>query len=311
MNVAKNKSPDFPSSDYIKNLEIALENSSYFERRIFLRKRVDKSYPRFFYRYISLDSTDNKSINKLRDIIVESTLWLSSRDAFNDPFDIKAKVIIQGGPDKLRNKIKELLKTHKPELGGIQRNQEINRIMANQSELLKNINNSTEKSFKNIGACCFTTNPRNLLMWSHYANQHKGIVLQFEVARDTSAFLKTLPVCYVKDYPIINWANETENEIRKGFINKFEDWAYESEWRIIHAVGANTYIDFEPEALTGVIFGCKSDNNIKDVVNQLLAERTQKNMPPVIIYNACMHDSKYKVLIKRTSFTLPLAAPEA
>ena len=301
MNVRKNKAPNFPSSDYIKNLEIALENSSYFERRIFLKKRVVKSYPRFFYRYISLDSTENKSINKLRDIIVESTLWLSSRDAFNDPFDTKAKVTIQGPPDKLRNKIKKLLKTHKPELGGVQRNQEIDRKMANQSELLKNINNSAEKSFMNIGACCFTTNPRNLLMWSHYANQHKGIVLQFEVAKDTSAFLKTLPVNYVKDYPIINWVNETDKEIRKGFLNKFEDWAYESEWRIVHVVGANSYIDFKPEALTGVVFGCKSDNNIKGVINQLLTERKNKNMPSVKIYNAFMHDSKYKIVIKRNT----------
>ena len=311
MNEAKNKAPDFPSSDYIRNLENTLENLSYFERRVFLKKRVVKNYPRFFYRYISLDSADNNSINKLRDIIVESTLWLSSSDAFNDPFDTKAKVIINSSPDKLRGKIKQLLKTHKPELGGIRRNQEINRIMANQSELLKNINNSTEKSFKKIGTCCFTTNPRNLLMWSHYANQHKGIVLQFEVAKDISAFLKTVSVDYVKDYPIINWVNETEKEIRKGFLNKFEDWEYENEWRIVHVFGANTYIDFKPEALTGVVFGCKSDISVKEAVKQLLTTRSQKKMPAVNIYNAFMHESKYEVFIKGTSFDPPLAAPEA
>lgn len=299
MSEQKNKAPDFPSSDFIESLERSLKKLSYFDRRVFLKKRVVSNYPRFFYRYVSLDSTNISSMNKLRDVIFHSSLWLSSRNGFNDPFDIKAKVIIDGKPENLRNKIKGLLKIHKPKLGGIKRTQEINRIMTNQAELLKNVNNSMDNSLEKIGACCFTIDPRNLLMWSHYANHHKGVVLQFEVARDTSAFLKTVSVDYVKDYPIINWANETEHEIGKSFLNKFKTWEYEKEWRIVHVFGANTYINFKPEALTGLIFGCKADDNIKDVVNQILAERAQKNMSSVNIYNAYMHDSKYKLVIKK------------
>lgn len=299
MSEAKNKAPNFPSSDYIRNLERTLENLPYYERRVYLKKKVVSNYPRFFYRYISINLTDENSIKKLRDVVINSSLWLSSRNGFNDPFDIKAKFIIDGGTLKFRNKIKGLLKKHKLELGGVKRTKEINRIMANQPELLKNLNDSMVKSLEKIGVCCFTIDPRNLLMWSHYANHHKGIVLQFELARDASAFLKNVRVDYVKDYPVMNWANETENEISKSFLNKFKTWEYEKEWRIVHVFGANTYIDFKPEALTGLVFGCKADKNIKDTVNQILAERTQKNMPPVNIYNAYMHDSKYKLVIKK------------
>jgi hypothetical protein len=295
----KNKAPDFPSSDYIRNLERALENFSCFKRRVFLYKRVVSNYPHFFYRYISLDPTDDNSIKKLRDVIVNSSLWLSSRDGFNDPFDLKAKYIIEGRTLKFRNKIKELLKKHYLELGGVKRTKEINRIMANQPELLKNLNNSMTKSLEEIGACCFTIDPRNLLMWSHYANNHRGIVLQFEVANDTSTFLKNVRVEYVNDYPLLNWANETESEIRKSFLNKFKTWEYEKEWRMVHIFGANSYINFKPEALTGLIFGSKADSNIKEAVDKLLAERTKNNMPTVNTYNAYMHDSKYKLIIKK------------
>ena len=299
MNEAKNKAPDFPSSDYIRSLERTLENLSYFKRRVFLNKRVVSNYPHFFYRYISLNPADDNSIKKLRDVIINSSLWLSSRNGFNDPFDTKAKIIIDGSSKKLRTKIKALLKSHKSEIGGVKRAQEIDRIMANQPELLKNISDVTEDALNKIGACCFNVNPRNLLMWSHYANHHKGIVLQFEVAKDTTTFLKAVPLDYVTDYPKINWANETEGEVRKAFLNKYETWKYENEWRIIHVFGANIYIDFKPEALTGLVFGCKADNNVKDAVSKLLAERTQKDMPSVNTYNAYMDDSKYKLAIKK------------
>lgn len=251
------------------------------------------------YRYISLDPKNSESIKRLRDIIVESTLWLSSREAFNDPFDTKAKVIIDSSPATLRTKIRRLLKTHKPELSGVKRNQEVDRTMANQQELLSNISTTADKALNNIGACCLTTNPRNLLMWSHYANQHKGVMLQFELAKDTSTFLKAVKVNYVKDYPIINWANDTESELRKAFLNKFEAWGYEDEWRIIHVFGANTYMDFQSTALTGIVLGCKADEFVKSTINQLLSERTEKNMSAVNIYNAYMHDSKYKVTVKK------------
>ena len=295
----KNKAPEFQKSDYVQGLERALEDLSYFERRVYLHKKVVSNYPHFFYRYISIEPKDENSFNKLRDVIINSTFWLSSREGLNDPFDTKAKVIIEGSANKLRNKIKELLKIHKPELGGIKRNQEINRVMANQTELLKNVSDAAENALKNIGVCCFTIDPRNLLMWSHYANHHKGIVLQFEVAKDTTTFLRALRLDYVSDYPIINWIYKTQDEIKKGFLNKFKTWEYEEEWRIIHITGANTIIDFKPEALTGVIFGCKANNNVKDAVNKVLAERAKKNMPPVNTYNANMHDSKYKLIIKK------------
>lgn len=299
MNEAKNKAPDFPSSDDIRKLEKTLEKLSYFERRVFLKKKVVSNYPRFFYRYISFEPEDDNSIKKLRDTLINSSLWLSSRAAFNDPFDTKAKFIIDGKPQIIRNRLNELIKKHHPNLGGIKRKNKVDEIMANPTEFQAKLENSSAYSLNGIGACCFSTDPRNLLMWSHYANHHRGIVLQFEVVRDTSTLLKALPVDYSKDYPIINWVKELHKEIRKAFLKKFKTWEYENEWRIVHVFGANTYIDFKPEALTGLVFGCKADNNVKDAVNKILAERTQKDMPSVNTYNAYMDDSKYKLAIKK------------
>jgi agmatine/peptidylarginine deiminase len=170
--------------------------------------------------------------------------------------------------------------------------------MANQDTLLRNVSDASDSALRKIGACCFTTDPRNLLMWSHYSNHHKGIVFQFEVAKDTTTFLKTVRLNYVKNYPIINWANDTLEELKSTFLNKYDAWSYEKEWRIIHTHGANTLLNFKLEALTGIIFGCNADNNIKNKIMQLLEERKELGMHPVKIFNAYMHDSKYHLVIK-------------
>ena len=170
--------------------------------------------------------------------------------------------------------------------------------MANQTLMLERVSKAVAESLTKVGACCFTPNPRNLLMWSHYANQHKGLLLQFEIAKDTTTFIKAITVDYEENYPVINWANKTSEEIKKAFLNKHVSWKYEDERRIIHPQGANTSLSFKPEALTGVVLGCKASPNVRAKIEEILTERKNKNMPEVRIYNALMHDSKYKIVIK-------------
>ena len=301
----KNQTPNFGHSQKFSEQLFQISKLSYLKRRVFLKRAVKNPSSSFLYRYISLNVNDDSSIEKLRDVIVNSRLWLSSREGFNDPFDTQAKVIIEGNPIQLRKKLNELYKRLEPNLIGVKRKTAIEKLMANQSLILKRVRNATVDALSKVGACCFTPDPRNLLMWSHYANQHKGLLLQFEIAKDTTTFLKTVTVDYVKDYPIINWANETEKEIHKAFLNKHDSWDYEKEVRIIHPHGANTSLSFNAEALTGIIFGCKASREIENKIEELLAERKNKNKPPIKIYNALMHDSKYKIVIKRNTQSSP------
>lgn len=295
----KKITPPFEHGSEFANLLSNVSKLSYLQKRIFLHKLNKNPHPHFFYRYVSLDVKSDESIEKLRDVIVNSHLWLSSKEGFNDPFDTQAKTVILGNPQQLRNKLNKSYKQLAPDVSGIKRKEAINKLMANQSDMLERVSKAVADSLNKVGACCFTSDPRNLLMWSHYANHHKGIILQFEVAKDTNTFLKTITVDYVEDYPIVNWANETAKEISKAFLNKHKSWKYEDESRIIHPEGANTSLAFKPEALTAVILGCKASQATKDKVKELLVERIDKNISPVKTYSALRHDSKYKIVIKR------------
>lgn len=58
--------------------------------------------PRFLYKFRSFIASDPESVDRVRDVIVRSRLWLSSASDFNDPFDMSASVTIPSDPVAVR-----------------------------------------------------------------------------------------------------------------------------------------------------------------------------------------------------------------
>lgn len=88
---------------------------------------------------------------------------------------------------------------------------------------------------ENFGFLCFSKNWKNPLLWSHYANRHKGAALKV-VIDDKVA----LPVRYRKNrFPInfkekiINKIQVTREELEGIWLTKFDSWSYEEEIRVI------------------------------------------------------------------------------
>ncbi|MCG7923059.1 MAG: DUF2971 domain-containing protein [Candidatus Thiodiazotropha lotti] len=86
---------------------------------------------------------------------------------------------------------------------------------------------------KKIGFLCFSLNKRNPLLWSHYAQKHKGLALEFEVSDEL-----VIPVRYRQTRQKLDL-----EAIRKegGFSaslaerlgsTKYIDWEYEDEVRV-------------------------------------------------------------------------------
>jgi hypothetical protein len=140
-------------------------------------------------------------------------------------------------------------------------------------------------------------------MWSHYAKQHKGIVLQLEIAKDPETMLFAMKVDYSDEYPILNFAQGLEGQLQKIILRKFKDWEYEKEWRVLIIGGASTYLKFQPKTLTGLIFGCRADDNLRLRIKKLTSERQKKKLPALNFYNAKMHQSQYKIILERDKNT--------
>jgi hypothetical protein len=78
---------------------------------------------------------------------------------------------------------------------------------------------------KRFGLICFSKQWSNPLLWSHYADRHRGMCLGFEV--DDRGLR---PVDYVSDRPDLE-NPPTEESINRLLFTKFEDWRHEEELR--------------------------------------------------------------------------------
>ncbi|MDD3814145.1 MAG: DUF2971 domain-containing protein [Desulfocapsaceae bacterium] len=127
------------------------------------------------------------------------------------------------------------------------------------------------------GLLCFSKNWKNPLLWSHYANKHKGVALEFYI-KDEFA----LPVTYSKVRFNIDWKEKIlkksiNREETKGlWLTKFESWHYEEEIRIICNQSdciKNENILFHPLnddiSLQGIILGPLCELQTEDIKDKL------------------------------------------
>lgn len=125
------------------------------------------------------------------------------------------------------------------------------------------------ESLKAMGVSCFTTKNNNGLMWSHYANSHKGLCLEFDTLADVTLFKELYKVKYVNN----RWAyNYLRNPLKvyEFFSRKSNIWKYEEEYRVIKIEkGLHA---FNKNSLKKVIFGCRTSKQNRTIVLKRLAK---------------------------------------
>lgn len=268
----------------------------YFRRRVEIARRITPSLSRFVYKYRAVDEADLKSVDRLRDILVRSRLWLSSPVDFNDPFDMAGKIVASASVKERQERINEILKKHRVPFKERERKRKSfmrKSVKALEMELESIYTKYTAKT----GVYSFAGDARSILMWSHYAREHTGVCIQFERARDFGFFSGALSVEYSSEYPEVDWIRDFQGSLSKVLLRKHQGWCYEREFRIVRPNNAHTYLRFDPQAVVGVILGCRSTNEVRAVVDTLLEERSRAGIPPVRLLKARKHRSEYRLTV--------------
>lgn len=162
---------------------------------------------------------------------------------------------------------------------------------------------------------CLSTTMSSGAMWGHYANEHKGVCLVFEIPVYTSAregCFPIVPVKYKRNRVYIgNFPDddaEEQEEFRYSMLAmKGEDWNYEREFRILVTRSIQLCRDFEKEHiefrgnkyffdglmgyLKGIILGIKCPLREEEV--QFLLEKFSYNN--VIVNSGEIHLTEFKV----------------
>lgn len=155
-----------------------------------------------------------------------------------------------------------------------------------------------------LGCSCFTEDNTEILMWSHYANGHKGICLEFNTSGEP--FNKLFKVEYSNDFPSVSIVklltdvrgiSLTEETLRP-LLTKYTSWEYEKEWRVFHKV-SGTLFGYDVESLKAVYFGVNIDYADLEIVCLILLGQN----PEVKFYRSHKGIDEYKVDFEEFTYT--------
>ena len=155
------------------------------------------------------------------------------------------------------------------------------------------------------GVICFSKTWSNPVLWSHYADKHRGLALEFEVSDNF-----VMPVTYKKTLSNLKISQlETadggdENFGRMLLATKFEDWRYENECRVLVDLTKHQsesglyfcYFDAHLE-LRSVILGARCElpiSEVRDLVSNYSSKVTVKKARIAFTKFAVTEDKLYR-----------------
>lgn len=196
--------------------------------------------------------------------LINKEIWMSSLSEFNDPFE--SLVTLDLGHEAFHNLFTKYI---------------------------------SEKR-----VCCFSEHVNNILMWSHYADKHKG----FCVGIDEAPFIKAGLLHKVKYSDIdSNIKNDILSSDFKGstsklystfMTHKHKDWEYEKEYRlIIHAENekeSGETLEVGEHRFKEIYFGCNMPQKHKDLIANIMGKE-------VIYYQAKTSKFNFSLEIEELS----------
>lgn len=241
--------------------------------------------------------------------IKDQVLYFGSPLGFNDPYDCAVTPNIQ----ELTNDQTEAVRKHYLSDASVSgRKRRALETLATQElrALLQKTASSTmletvDSFLKNRGVTCFSEKNDDLLMWSHYGGQYRGVCLEFDTQVEPLGLVK--PVRYVESLPPLSVAeillNQEFDHVTELFCTKSVAWRYEQEWRAIHKVAGTKYI-YPAHALTGVYFGPDIDDASLEIVCLILGGQNAD----VRLCRGTRSTTEFKVTFEEFTYTTHLQA---
>ena len=225
---------------------------------------VDKMSPKHLFRYRSVNENNIKSFR-------DDTIYLSDPETFNDPTDcmlyVNPETIMESRMQEMASST--VLTEDKKNFG----------LSDEQVRMLDVVNfgiDTIARTREGTKLACFSERIEAPLMWAHYADEHKGFALRYDMdafSEDNCSSCNNDMLCYRKGrpfYPVI-YKNKRpdstgyalactmiyENDLYSHyypkpllpFIVKGRDWEYEREWRCICRNEDKQSFHMEPSAI--------------------------------------------------------------
>ena len=131
---------------------------------------------------------------------------------------------------------------------------------------------------KRIGILCLSEVFDDILMWSHYANSHQGVVIGFDPQKLLPPFF---PVDYSENRVKVSLSSRSKSKEKNQtdgtlVLTKSKHWEYEKEWRAMYELnslekdGEKYFLKFSKEAIKEVIIGAETPDAKRTKIAQLV-----------------------------------------
>ncbi|GBR14457.1 DUF2971 domain-containing protein [Gluconobacter frateurii] len=130
-----------------------------------------------------------------------------------------------------------------------------------------------------IGIFCLSECNSNILMWSHYAENHKGVCLEYSIKETPSNMLEKVeytdirpkfePFGFIPQYKV----DKKVDLMRDILSKKAETWSYEKEWRYFVKINnGKRLVKFLQGTITKVFFGDESEERFEESLKSKIRE---------------------------------------
>lgn len=221
--------------------------------------------------------------------LVNGTIWLAKPSSFNDPFDCALTVARGKFDESLRQAVDDIVAK-----AGFQQEVIDDPYTVRPSDLkaFEEYRANILSLHQNSGICCFSAVPDSMLMWSHYADHHRGFCIEFDSGEGSPLRKLASPVIYSKALPSLSAVDlrgpNRQAALDSLWLTKSSCWEYEEEWRVIMSEGNKSYR--APSAVKAIIFGTRMPESERTMIAY-----AARNLGSVQLKEAVISESEFKI----------------
>lgn len=301
---------------------------------------MNEKKSKYFYKYRPLYSYWEKKIDKKTgeevqikvskpvfninslNLLTKGELYFSSPSEFNDPFECEFPIKLKITKNELQAFLNSNNQNLFSNLEGLKSvieekfdnniDRYINYLNQNSNEIKKLLYNKRDL----ITICCLSKKFDNILMWSHYGNNHNGICIgfKFKYPQDQYSLLNSIENNNTKNAYVIkkikyqfkkltkkNRCNLTFDYAMKSHYHKAFFWNYEKEYRIIN-LNQKKIIKLFPAFFKEIIFGLNVPEEIIKKTLQEINDSDFLDLKNLEIYKMKNIEGFYKLKRKQLDY---------
>ena len=245
-------------------------------------------HPTRLYKYRRFDT------NSLR-ALCEEHVYYANPGNFNDPLDCQPVITMDIGEVELEELWLHLYSAEFRDRRAVARREELRTIFDENGhptadklprrelvkKLLVDLDWLLARRLKAWGVLSLSARWNSPLMWSHYADQHRGFCVEYDMSTSYCPIVESVDYSgdrRVRASDLYNWIIRGSTASCKAvfeayFFAKASDWKYEKEWRVLRKEEGLGGAPFE---MSAIYFGVRCESSIRLSIAHMLVGRPLK-----------------------------------